>query len=563
MFLNMSDTDLELLARYSRLRAEEDFAELVRRHVDLVHSAALRQVRSPELAEEVAQSTFLKLAQHAPQLASGTVLAAWLYQVARRESIDVVRREARRQLREQIAIEMHAMNATDDDWTHIEPLLDDAMHALDDIDRAAVLLRYFENRSLREVGEALGASEDAARKRISRAVERLREFFAERGVSVGATGLAAVLSANAVQAAPAGLCATITSAAALAGASASVVVSTTTTATQAIAMTTLQKTLAGTALVAAISVAVFQTREAARLRDANEEQHRQQASLAGELARLKEDHAAVNARLAALSNQPITPRTNASEVLKLRGQVGVLRQEKAELGRKSALSKVTADPTSRKAMRDQQKMGMKSLYGDLVKRLGLAPEQQEQFHDLLADDVMANIDLITQSLQDKTGAEEIDRMFSAQETALRDKLSELLGPDGLTQYRDYTKDLGGTITAMQFEGKLNGEKAERAAKKQRLLDSMREETVAALAAAGLRSDHQPLPMLDYRNIASEKAAERSLGMMADVYERVAGRADAYLSPEEVKQLREFGKKAVDNNRTMLLMNRKLMAPIAE
>jgi RNA polymerase sigma factor (sigma-70 family) len=166
----MSDTDLELLARYARHRAEEAFAEIVRRHLDIVHSAALRQVRSPQLAEEVAQSVFTDLARDARRLAPDTILTAWLYRVTRRTAIDVVRREARRQLREQIATEMNAMNATAADWTHIEPILDDAMHALDETDRTAVLLRYFENKSLREVGQALGTSDDTAQKRVSRAV---------------------------------------------------------------------------------------------------------------------------------------------------------------------------------------------------------------------------------------------------------------------------------------------------------------------------------------------------------------------------------------------------------
>src|SRR3954469_10208271 len=139
MLLDMKETDLELLARYTGQHAEEAFAEVVRRHVDLVHSAALRQVRSPHLAEEVVQSTFIKLASHAHRLKSGTIVTAWLYQVTRREAIDVVRREARRQLREQIATEMNSINATDADWTHIQPMLDDAMQALDDTDRAAVL----------------------------------------------------------------------------------------------------------------------------------------------------------------------------------------------------------------------------------------------------------------------------------------------------------------------------------------------------------------------------------------------------------------------------------------
>ena len=153
-----------------------------------MYSAALRQVRSPQLAEEVAQSVFTDLARQAANLKPETVLSAWLYQVTRRTAIDVVRREARRQLREQIATEMNAMNATADEWPHIEPLLDEAMSALDDTDRTAVLLRYFENKSLREVGQTLGASEEAARKRLSRAVERLREFLAKRGVSVGTSG---------------------------------------------------------------------------------------------------------------------------------------------------------------------------------------------------------------------------------------------------------------------------------------------------------------------------------------------------------------------------------------
>src|SRR5882757_8196320 len=170
MFVTMSDTDLQLLARYTRNQAEDAFAEIVRRHLDLVHSAALRQVCSPQLAEEVAQSVFTDLARNARRLAPDTILTAWLYQVTRREAIDVARREARRQLREQIATEMNAMNATDADWTHIAPLLDEAMHALDDTDRAAVLLRYFENKSLREVGATLGTSDDAAQKRSNACV---------------------------------------------------------------------------------------------------------------------------------------------------------------------------------------------------------------------------------------------------------------------------------------------------------------------------------------------------------------------------------------------------------
>ncbi|MGA3285502.1 MAG: sigma-70 family RNA polymerase sigma factor, partial [Verrucomicrobiota bacterium] len=153
-------SDLDLLQQYARQNSQDAFTEIVRRHVDLVYSAALRQVRSPQLAEEVAQSVFTDLARNAGKLSNATggspVLTAWLYAVTRRTAIDVVRRESRRQLREQIAVEMTNMNATAENWTHIEPLLDEAMHELDETDRAAVLLRYFENKSLREVGQSLG-----------------------------------------------------------------------------------------------------------------------------------------------------------------------------------------------------------------------------------------------------------------------------------------------------------------------------------------------------------------------------------------------------------------------
>ena len=131
-------SDLDLLGQYARNRAQDAFTEIVRRHVDLVYSAALRQVRSPQLAEEVAQSVFTDLARNAGKLKPDTVLTAWLYQVTRRTAVDVVRKESRRQLREQIGLEMNAMNATASDWTHVEPFLDEAMHTLDATDRAAV-----------------------------------------------------------------------------------------------------------------------------------------------------------------------------------------------------------------------------------------------------------------------------------------------------------------------------------------------------------------------------------------------------------------------------------------
>src|SRR5215469_602783 len=109
-------SDFDLLRQFTRENSQDAFREIVGRHLNLVYSAALRQARSSQLAEEIVQSVFADLARAAGRLKPDTVLSAWLYTVARRSAIDVVRKESRRQLREQIAIEMNTMNATADDW---------------------------------------------------------------------------------------------------------------------------------------------------------------------------------------------------------------------------------------------------------------------------------------------------------------------------------------------------------------------------------------------------------------------------------------------------------------
>ena len=280
--MKMNVNDADLLRQFARERSQEAFAELVRRHLNLVHSAALRQVRSPQLTEEIAQSVFTDLARAAGKLKPDTVLAAWLHAVTRRTAIDVIRKESRRRLREQTAVELNAMNAPDAHWTQIEPLLDEAVAALDATDRAAVLLRFFENKSLHEVGQQLGLSDDAAQKRVRRAVEKLREFFTKRNVTVGASALAVLISANAVQSAPAALVITIGSVAFLDAAVSSPAI----LATQTIAMTTLQKTLIGTALIAAVGAGIYEAHQARQLRGQNESLQQQVRQLLAEKERI-------------------------------------------------------------------------------------------------------------------------------------------------------------------------------------------------------------------------------------------------------------------------------------
>lgn len=330
-------------------------------------------------------------------------------------------------------------------------------------------------------------------------------------------------------------------------------------------MTTLQKTIVTAALAAAVGVAIYEARQVASLREQNQSLQQQQASLAGQgekLEKLQRAHENATKRLAALADELATAQRSPSEVQKLRGQVGVLRQEKAAIGNKSALNKITADPETRKVMREQQKMGMSFIYADLAKRLKLTPELTGQFNDVLADGVMDSIDLITQVLHDGTGRTEIDRLFTAQESALQEKLAALLGADALAQYQEFSKEILGTLTAAQSEGILTGDKEAKAEKKKQFLQAMQEETRAGLAALGLPADYQTLPILNFRNIASEEIAARNLKMMDGIYERTAARARAFLTEEELKKFQEFRAKAQENNQAALLMNRKMMAPIS-
>ena len=210
--------DTELLRRYAVDRSESDFAELVRRHVNLVHSAALRQVNGDaHLAQDVTQLVFTDLARKAAALAQHRVLAGWLFTSTRFAAAKLVRGEQRRRTREQEAQLMHEISQSDPaaqlDWGRIRPVLDEALGELDERDREAILLRLFEGRDIAGVGEKLALSENTARMRVDRAVDKLHALLARRGVTSPSAALAAALGSHAVAAAPAGLAASVTGAA--------------------------------------------------------------------------------------------------------------------------------------------------------------------------------------------------------------------------------------------------------------------------------------------------------------------------------------------------------------
>jgi len=322
-------TDQQLLRDYAERRSEPAFAELVRRHVDLVYSAALRMVCDVHLAEDVTQGSFVALAQNARKLSGHPVLSGWLHRTARNLAANVVRADVRRRAREQEAAAMNELLAPESDaaWKKIAPHLDAALDDLSEPDRDALLLRYFERKSAHEIAQTFGISDDAAQKRVSRAVDRLREFFSKRGVGIGAGGLVVLISTNAVQSAPIALAATISTAAVLAGGT--IHTSTAIVTTKVIAMTALQKTLIAAALAAAAGTGIYEARQASQLREQVQTFQQGQAPLILQLQQLQQERDDATNQLASLTDELEKLKNSNLELLRLRNENALLRQSQA------------------------------------------------------------------------------------------------------------------------------------------------------------------------------------------------------------------------------------------
>jgi len=206
----MNHDDMALVREFAASQSERAFATLVERHVGLVHSAALRRVGQPHLAEEITQAVFILLARKAPSLRHQTILSGWLYRTTGFVAADALKQLRRRTHHEEDAYMQSTLdNAEIPVWKDLAPFLESAMDRLGERDRNALLLRYFEGKTLAEVGVALGVSEDAARVRVNRALEKLHQYFKDRGIVSTTAVLAEVVSANSVQPVRAGLAASI------------------------------------------------------------------------------------------------------------------------------------------------------------------------------------------------------------------------------------------------------------------------------------------------------------------------------------------------------------------
>jgi RNA polymerase sigma factor (sigma-70 family) len=217
-------SDGTLLKRYAESGSEDAFAELVRRHLDFVYSTALRSVgRDEQMAKDVTQVVFMDLARKADRLSRRSILTGWLYTSTCFAAATAVRSERRRKIREQEAHRMQdeiAEPFPNPDWEQIGPILNSLMLELKAADQEILLLRFFERRSLAAVGNEIGLTENGARMRVQRALDRLHERLTRRGITSSTAALALMLTNQTIVAAPAGLAASVTTAS-LAGAATS------------------------------------------------------------------------------------------------------------------------------------------------------------------------------------------------------------------------------------------------------------------------------------------------------------------------------------------------------
>ncbi len=348
----MTDSQ-RLLAEYARTGSESAFRELVSRYLNFVYSTALRLVSGDtHLAEDVAQTVFISLASKGRTLSTEVMLGGWLHQHTFHVATRVMRTERRRQSREREAVEMNELqDDSESSLRQVAPILDEAIIQLESDDRAAILLRFFEQRDFRSVGEALGSNEDAARMRVNRALEKLHVLLKRRGVTLSITTLGAVLAADAVTAAPIGLAATI-SGTALASAAAGT--GTILTLLKAMAHTKLKLALTSLVIAGAATTLVIQRQSQKTLRGENE-------SLRQQITQLKAGTENLPS-LAAQSNKPASLTVGQfNELLRLRGEEGVFRTQTADLARlrqenRNLLSKIAAqaDPTTNGVSADDQ-----------------------------------------------------------------------------------------------------------------------------------------------------------------------------------------------------------------
>lgn len=437
--------DATLLERYAREHSEEAFAELVQRHLTLVYSAALRRTGGDaHRAKDVAQIVFTALAREAKELSRHAALTGWLYAATRNAAIDLVRAERRRQLREEKAHMMDEILSSSErsaDWEQLRPVLDEAMDELDARDREAVLLRFFEGQAFAGVASVLRVSEDAARKRVDRALEKLGELLARRGITSTGGALAALLANQTAVAAPAGVAASIT-AAAMVGA---VATGAGVAGAAGIFIMSTSKIITGiTAVIAlaAIGTAVYQANLSRTSEAAVTSISAQRDELRAKLGTIEKRAQQTDEQLAATQKELADARAVAAKP----AEPAAPRPAAPSQG--AAMDYVLDHPETHTAFIEEQGLRAKARYDRFFKTAGLSAEQQDRLLKGLKEVRETELDLMvalrSQGLgvgnvpQDPEAQAGLTRIAMEQKQRVEAELRATLGPDGIKAFQQYS-----------------------------------------------------------------------------------------------------------------------------
>ena len=434
--------DIELLRSYAENGSEPAFAELVRRQVNLVYSAALREVHGDTgLAEDVTQAVFCELARKARSLLRYPALSGWLYTSVRLFAANVRRSEQRRQRREQEAFAMSELAENESPeavWQQVRPALDDAMHELSETDRAAVVLRFFEGRNLSEIGQTFGLQENAARMRVVRALEKLRALLAKRGITSTASGLAAALALGAISPAPSALAASVTASAVASVASTSALATT----LQIIAMNKATVGVVSVLMAASVGIPLWQQ---SRLEHVQTQNQALQAQVQ-EIPSLQRQIEHLQQKQVALSTPTPMGDKNQAELVKLRGlAANALRalQEADQL--RNQLAKQRNEETT-----TEQEFGGR--IERMKAKLNLAPDQEAALRDIMKAQAKQASEATQMVLSGKFDKERMDQLDAANGNP-EERIKALLTPEQQAVYQEFQNEeiLTGTRAAVDSE----------------------------------------------------------------------------------------------------------------
>ena len=412
------------------------------------------------------------------------------------------------------------------DWSRLSPVIEDALHELSEQDRHAILLRFFQNKSLNEVGAGLNLTENAARMRVDRALDKLREKLVRRGITTTTAALAAVVSANAVQSAPAGFAATI-STAAIAGST--LHVSTLIAATKTIAMTTLQKTIVATALALAAGTGIYAVHQSSQLRGQIQTLQQERAPLTAQIQRLEQARNQTDQQLAVLKEENARLKSGqaATELLKLRSQVGMLRQQATANGAKtepptSGLAKMLSDPAMKEYIRQAQVEKIRSMYADLFRELKLTPEQTDKFLQLSVDKAQA---FLAKAMAPAQGTPDQAPAEPAKER--ENQLQVLLGDAGYARYNEFSDEIPARTTVSLLNSQL-GDSPLNAEQSARLLQVVKAEP--ANLTAGI------VGAPDKAFLGSQADIDNFLEQVAASNQRIEQQATSFLTADQLAAL---------------------------